>query len=122
MLRTSLVLFILAVFSVAQTPDSATIRGKILDQTRAAISGVDVKVKSTSTAFERTATSDSTGTFSLSGLPVGSYTLTVHKQGFGDVSRELTLVGGTTADLKLQMNVSAEQSQVVVTGTPGEIR
>jgi Carboxypeptidase regulatory-like domain len=122
MFRATVVLFLLAVFSAAQTPDSATIRGQILDQTNAAISAVEVKVKSALTVLERSTASDSSGRFSLSGLPVGSYTLTAHKPGFADASRELTVVGGTTADLRVQMNVSAEQTQVVVTGTAGEIR
>src|SRR5215475_10058938 len=75
MLRPIVVLLVLAVFSAAQTPDSATIRGQVLDQTHAAIPGVEIKVKNTLTAVERNATSDATGRFSLSGLPVGSYTL-----------------------------------------------
>src|SRR5262245_22332705 len=122
MLRPIVVLLVLAVFSAAQTPDSATIRGQVLDQTHAAIPDVEIKVKNTLTTVERNATSDANGRFSLSGLPVGSYTLIAHKPGFADVSREFTLAGGTTADLKLQLNVSGEQTQVVVTGTPGEIR
>src|SRR5215475_13193985 len=120
MLRTIVVLLFLAAFSAAQTPDSATIHGQVLDQTHAALPGVEIKVKSTLTALERSTTSDGTGRFSLSGLPVGSYVLSAHKQGFADVSREVTLAGGTTADLRLQLNVSGEQTQVVVTGTPGE--
>src|SRR5215469_12209216 len=70
----------------------------------------------------RTATSDSSGKFSLPGLSEGSYILTTHKPGFADLSRDLTLTAGTTADLKLELNVSSERTQVVVTGTVGEIR
>src|SRR5437764_6564929 len=122
MLRATVLLFVLAAFSVAQTPDSATLRGQILDQSHAAIPAVEINVKSALTALERSTTSDSTGKFSLSGLPVGSYTLTAHKKGFADVSREITLVGGTAADVRLELNVSGEQTQVVVTGIVGEIR
>src|SRR5690349_9084313 len=106
MLRATAVLCLLAAFSAAQTPDSATIRGEVLDQSHAAMPGVEIKLKNTLTALERSATSDSTGKFALSGLPVGTYTLVGHKEGFTDVSRELTLIGSTTADLKLQLNVS----------------
>ena len=122
MFRATVVLCLLAAFSAAQTPDSATIRGEVLDQSHAAMPGVEIKLKNTLTALERSTTSDTTGKFSVSGLPVGTYTLVAHKQGFIDVSRELTLIGSTTADLKLQLNVSGEQTQIVVTGTAGEIR
>lgn len=126
MLRTTAItvvgLFVLTFISAAQTPDSVSLRGRILGQDLAAVPGVEIKIKNTLTAFERTTTSDSSGAFSLSGLPVGSYALTAHKEGFADLSRELTLMGGTTADLRLQMNVPGIQTQIVVTGAVGEIR
>jgi outer membrane receptor protein involved in Fe transport len=106
----------------AQAPDTATIKGQVLDPSRAAISGADISLKSNITALERSARSDSSGGFSVSGLPIGSYALTIHKDGFSDVTRELTLVAGTTADLKVQLNISAVEAQVQVTGAAGEVR
>ena len=53
MLRTTVVLFLLAAFLAAQTPDSATIRGQILDQSHAAIPAVEINVKNALTALER---------------------------------------------------------------------
>jgi len=58
----------------------------------------------------------------LSGLSIGRYALTVHKEGFADALEELTLVAGTTANLKIQLSVTAIQSQIHVTGTVGEVR
>ncbi|MBZ5510067.1 MAG: TonB-dependent receptor [Acidobacteriia bacterium] len=94
----------------------------MLDQSRAAVVGVEVKVKNARTAAERSAVTDASGNFVISGLPVGTYTTTAHKEGFADASRELTLVGGGTADLRLQLSVSQVQEQVIVTGVAGEVR
>jgi hypothetical protein len=58
---------------------------------------VQITVRSTLTNLERYAHSDLLGSFSVSGLPIGSYALTVHKDGFAEASGELTLVAGTTA-------------------------
>ncbi|MFL6435980.1 MAG: carboxypeptidase regulatory-like domain-containing protein [Terriglobales bacterium] len=109
-------------FLLAQTPDMATVRGQVRDQSRAAVVGAEIKIKNDAVGSERTTTSDSSGAFFFSGLPAGSYTLSTHKQGFADVTRDLTLAGGSTAQIRLLLSVTALQTQVVVTGTVGEIK
>jgi len=120
--RFFLAVLIMSPFLAAQTPDSAIVRGQVWDQSHAVLVGVEVKIVNILNGTTRKATSDSSGRFSLPGLSAGSYVLTMHKQGFADLSRDLTLAGGTTADLKLELSVSSEQTQVLVTGTVGEIR
>ena len=111
-----------AVASFAQTPDSVSIRGNVLDQSGAAVPGVEIKVVNTLTSAERSVVTDSTGRFLISGLPVGTYTITSMKQGFADANREVTLIGSRTADLELRLNIADKQSEITVTGTVGEIR
>ncbi|HZS29113.1 MAG TPA: carboxypeptidase regulatory-like domain-containing protein [Candidatus Angelobacter sp.] len=107
---------------MAQTPDAASIRGQVQDQTHAAVTGAEVRIKNAVLDIERTTSTDASGQFSFTGLPVGAYSLTVHKDKFADLSRDLTLVGGTAADVQLQLSVSAVQTEVTVTGTAGEVR
>lgn len=107
---------------IGQTPDTASIRGQVLDQTRAAVAGAEVKITNNRVGTERTTRSDASGHFSFSGLPVGAYSLTVHKDQFAELHRDLTLVGGTDADVALQLNVSEAHTEVVVTGVAGEVR
>src|ERR1017187_6192305 len=60
----------------AETPDTATIHGRVVDQSHAAVAGVDVTVTNSQTGLKRTAQSESSGDFSITGLPVsGSYTI-----------------------------------------------
>lgn len=106
----------------AQTPDAASIRGQVADQSHAALSGVDVTVTNKLNGAERTTQTDSSGNFSFSGLPIGKYTMIAHKQDFADVTREITLTGGTTADIELQLGLTAVKEEIVVTGAAGEIR
>ena len=108
----------------AQTPDTATIHGQVVDQSHAAVAGVAVSAKNSVTGLERTAQSDNSGNFTLAGLPIsGTYTVTASKQGFatGTLS-DIKLEGGTTAEINLQLNVAGGQSQVTVTGVVGEVR
>jgi len=106
----------------AQTPDAAGIRGQVLDQSRAAVPGVDLTLTSKLTETERRAQTDTAGNFVFVGVAIGRYTLLAHKEGFADVSREIVLEGGTTADVELQLSVSGKNVEVLVTGTAGEIR
>jgi hypothetical protein len=57
----------------------------------------------TLTNVARSARSAESRSFSLSGLPIGHYILTVRKDSFADATQELTLVAGTTADVKIQL-------------------
>src|SRR5579871_112580 len=108
----------------AQPPDTATIRGQVTDPSHAAVPGVQITVKNADIGLERTAQSDASGNFSLPGLPInGKYELTANKPGFADSHvSDVTLAGGTTAEINLQLNVAAGQTQVTVTGVPGEVR
>jgi hypothetical protein len=108
----------------AQTPDTATIHGRVVDQSHAAVAGVDVTVTNSQTGLKRTAQTESSGDFSISGLPVsGSYTISAAKQGFAAASLDRVEVsGGGSADVSLQLNVASGQSQVTVTGAVGEVR
>jgi hypothetical protein len=118
-----LVLVIFAAASLkAQTPDAASIRGQAADQNHAALPGVDVTITNKLGGVARTTQTDSSGNFAFSGLPIGAYTILAHKQDFADVQQEMTLIGGTTAEVQLQLGVTAVKEEIVVTGAAGEIR
>jgi hypothetical protein len=108
----------------AQTPDTATIHGQVADQSHAAVPGVLLTVTNAQSGLKRTAQSDAAGNFLLAGLPVaGSYTITAGKQGFAEAKLDhVTLSGGTTADVNLELHVASGQSQITVTGVAGEVR
>src|ERR1051326_4791432 len=106
--QTMLLVLFMACSVQAQTPDAAIIRGQVVDQSRAGISGVAVSVKNLQTGLERTTETDGSGNFSLAGLPVaGTYDVTAVKSGFADAHLNgVALAGGTTADLNLQLQVA----------------
>lgn len=108
----------------AQTPDTAIVHGQVADPSHAAVSGVAVTVKNLQTGLERTTQTDASGGFSLGGLPVtGAYDITATKAGFADAQlKAVTLQGGTTADLNLQLTLVSGQAQITVTGVAGEVR
>ncbi len=108
----------------AQTPDTATLRGRVIDQTHAAVVAVQIRAVNTLSGWKRETQTDAAGLFSLSGLPVaGAYNITASKQGFGDTAvSDTVLEGGTTADLTIELSVAGGNSQVTVTGAAGQVR
>src|ERR1700681_1874331 len=80
----------------AQTPDTATIHGQVVDQSRAPVSGVHISARNAQTGSERTAQSDNSGNFSMAGLSVaGDYDIIASKDGFAEANlKAVTLAGG----------------------------
>src|SRR5260370_489109 len=64
---------LLPMFLTAQTPDTATLRGQVTDQTRAAVPMVRVTATNTLTGLRREASTDDSCNYSMAGLPVVSY-------------------------------------------------
>jgi Carboxypeptidase regulatory-like domain/TonB dependent receptor len=116
--------FLLCAAAYAQTPDTATLHGQVVDQSHAPVAGVSIVATNTLTKLERKAETDPSGSFSLAGLPIaGAYDVTAAKQGFAESHVQgLTLAGGTNAELNLQLTVANGQTQVTVTGLADEIR
>jgi hypothetical protein len=106
--------FVCAPTAVAQT-FRGSIQGTITDSTGAAVAGAQVKVFSTATGLSRTVAANDRGEYVASELPLGTYSVTVEKQGF----RTMTLtqipvsVGSPTrADAKLDAGAVQEVVEV----------
>ncbi|HTR36433.1 MAG TPA: TonB-dependent receptor [Bryobacteraceae bacterium] len=95
------------------------ISGTVLDTTGAAVQNVTVKARNIATNLSTTVHSQSSGVFSISNLPAGTYEVTFSKEGFNTESHGEVLVNGdrtTTVDASLK--VGAVATKVDVVGTP----
>jgi hypothetical protein len=108
----------------AQTPDAASIHGRVVDQSHGAVAGAQIKAINTPSRAERSAQSDDSGYFWLEGLQItGTWTVTAGKPGFaGAHVADLILEGGTGASIAFQLNVAGGEAHVTVTGVAGEVR
>lgn len=100
--------------SVAQTT-TASVEGTVKDQRGSVISGAEITAKAAALGIERNATSDENGSYRLSALPAGLYSLSVSHPGFAQKTLEkLELTVNRTLTIDLRMEVGTVQGQVDV--------
>ncbi len=96
-----------------QDAGAVTLAGTILDQAGKAIEGATVTLRNESVA--RTAESDSSGRFSFTGLPGGTYTVETTAPGFAKNTRADVPVGTTgSQDISITLFVDSMSQSVTV--------
>jgi Carboxypeptidase regulatory-like domain len=115
---------------VAAQTNTGQISGTVKDTSGAVLPGVTVTVTNVNTNIARTAVTDENGSFVVTSLPVGTYTVSAELQGFKKIVRtgfELAADGRLSADFSLGVGSMSETVQVtavrgeIVNRTSGEI-
>ncbi len=108
-----LVLTILVVLSLAAASNAQTFRGTILgtvtDSSGLAVAGATVTVKNTETGLVRTTQTTADGSYTVTELPIGTYTVTISQSGFQ-----------TSVTSDVAVNVAGER-RVDVALKPGQV-
>ena len=106
------VLAVLCFFAVCLcAQDRAAINGTVTDPSGALISGAGVEIKSQATGLRRASVTNAEGLYDITALPVGSYSLSITKNGFkpATVDRIDLRYGETrTIDAKLEVGATAD--------------
>ncbi len=96
---------------------SASLSGRVADQTSASISDADVVLTNAETGLSRDAHTNSTGRYEFLALPVGRYEIRVTKAGFAEQLRSGILLNvGQDAVANLTLRVGQVHQQVKVEG------
>jgi Carboxypeptidase regulatory-like domain len=102
----------------AQAAGTGTIQGTVQDSSGASIGGATVTVTNNGTGLRVTQKTSNAGTYVLSALPPGNYTLEVNMAGFAPyVQEHITLDALTQLGLNVSLNVGGEQQKVVVSSS-----
>jgi hypothetical protein len=118
--RTVFSLLWCCVAAMAQTP-VGQITGVVKDAAGAVVAGAEVKATQTATGAVQTATSGTAGEYTLPGLPPGTYTLEVSKEGFGKFARNEVVVlqnAASTVNVSLQPAAPATAPSLKDLGFP----
>jgi hypothetical protein len=118
---TSLVIVLLtfAVGSSVAQLFPGRITGTVRDAQGAVIPGATVKLSNPNTGLERTVTTDDAGDFNFPELALGTFRLTITKQGFGTtVVTDITTSQGLVNTINPVLAVGSVSSRIEVTSTP----
>jgi hypothetical protein len=109
-------LFNISVFAVygQATVNYASLSGTVTDASAAVVEGAAVTARDLDTNQERQVTTDAGGRFRFAYLSAGPYEIRVHKNGFADVLRSMTLTVGAAFNLPVQLSVGISQQEMQV--------
>src|ERR1051326_3470896 len=115
LLSGALCLLLGALCAQAQLTDTGTIVGTVTDQSGAAVPDVKVTVTNLGTNIQQIANTDAAGQYVVPSLKVGTYSVTVEKQGFQTFVQSGVIVNVQSrvqVDVKLQVGSVTQQVQV----------
>ena len=96
--------------------------GIVYDQSNAVIADAHVTVTNVATHISRETTSDGTGFYQVLALPIGSYTVSVERQGFRTVTTaQSKLEINQTLKIDIKMEVGSATETVTVESTTGTV-
>jgi hypothetical protein len=94
---------------------SGRLGGAVTDSSDAAVPGVVISVVHRATALTRQVTSDTSGNYQITALPIGLYDITASHGGLATLhSKGVTIAVGTTTRLDLKMQIATVSQEVTV--------
>lgn len=109
-------LFLLSSSTQAQEV-TASIVGTVVDPSGAAVSGATITAKDLERGTVLTTTTNDTGAFNISGVPVGKYQIKAEAKGFQSViNQAVTVTLNQTARLSFQLRIGQTTETVEVSG------
>ena len=113
-----LAVVLMAASASAQSGSAGAIHGTVTDPSGAVIPGATVHLANSVSGFERTATTDATGQFSISNVPFNPYRIDVTANGFAKLSQSVLIRSSVGTNLNLVLQVeSASQTVTVESGS-----
>ena len=104
----------------AQSSDGR-VAGVVRDSSGAAVPGATVAVRNDQTGASQSTVSGADGSYSVTGLAPGDYTVEVQLRGFGTSKEKVKVSGGGVSTTDFSLSARLEE-EVVVTGTRAEPR
>jgi outer membrane receptor protein involved in Fe transport len=109
--------------SFAQAVSSAKMHGTVTDNTGAVVSGASVVATQTASGATATAVTTDTGSYTLSNLPVGAYTVKVTAPGFQSYSRTgIVLEVSNDAEVDAPLAVGSAETTITVDATASQVQ
>lgn len=109
-----LFLAVFAAVSNAQTGNSSTITGTVVDSSGGVVPGATVTIHDPVSGFQGSATTDKTGAFSFPNVPFNPYHLSVTAKGFSPYAQDVEVRSSVPVDVKITLSVAGAATTVTV--------
>ena len=94
---------------------NGTLTGKVTDEQGLALPGVSVTAVNQDTGFQRSAQSDTSGIYTINGLPVGRYEVKSNLTGFAaQAAKNVSVNVSATTSIEFKMSVASKTEEVTV--------
>lgn len=100
--------------AIARATVVATVRGVVHDPDHRPVPGAQAVVKAANSDYSQKLATDSEGRFEAAAVPVGSYIVTVTKDGFSVSVLEIVVASGSSPVLHFQLAVGSRREEVTV--------
>ena len=108
---------IIAISAIAAFAQTGRITGTVSYGDNVVVHNATVEIAQTRQATETA----KDGSFEISGLAPGRYTVLVHLEGFSDESRVVDVAEGETVELQFKLQIASLKEQVTITASGTEI-
>jgi outer membrane receptor protein involved in Fe transport len=98
-----------------------TIRGLVHDPQHRPVQGAEITVRSATSEWTRTLSSDERGEFQFDAVPLGSYQVSASAPGFAVAPQNVLLTSGGVANLHFQFAVASSKTSITVSGEAEEV-
>jgi hypothetical protein len=115
--------FFLALGSTAyaQSGNSTSITGTVLDPSGAVVVDAAVEVRNPVSGYSRSAVTDAAGKFSIPNVPLNPYHLTVAGKGFAPYAQDVDVKSSVPINLTINLQVSGSSEVVTVESTAEDL-
>src|SRR3984957_9629204 len=100
----------------AQTGNSSSIAGTILDPSGATVANAVVTIHNSVSQFERSATTDSAGKFSFPNVPFNPYHMSVTASGFAPFAEDVEVRSSVPVEVKATLALAGSMTTVTIEG------
>ncbi|HEX8817487.1 MAG TPA: TonB-dependent receptor [Terriglobales bacterium] len=98
-----------------------SVKGVVHDPQHRPVQGAMVMLRSKTSDWSKTATTDASGEFQFQAVAAGDYAVAVANPGFEQATREVTVISDTTPVIHFQLKVGGTKEDVTVSAAPGSV-
>jgi outer membrane receptor protein involved in Fe transport len=96
---------------------TGAVRGTVVDPDHRAVSGATIVLKAAGSDYSRSLSTKPDGTFEITAVPVGAYSVTVTQPGFAASSQQVLIASGGAPELHFQLAIGPVHEEVNVTAS-----